>query len=213
MNIIYMGSPDFAIPALQKLHESKHNLLCCYSQPPRERNRGKKIVNTVVHNYGVSHGIECYTPLNFKNQEDLDFVRNLKPDLLVVCAYGLILPESLLAIPKFGAINIHPSKLPRWRGAAPIQRTIMSGDKDTAICIIKMTKELDQGDIILQQELDIGPNMNASQLHDLSAEIGANLILKAIELIENSQDNPIPQSDEGVTYASKIQKAESKRLN
>lgn len=209
MKIIYMGSPEFALPTLVKIKQSHHELLCCYSQPPRARNRGKKVVNTIIHDYCLAHNIECLTPINFKNPADVEVLRNFKPDLLVVCAYGLILPEALLNIPKYGAINIHPSKLPRWRGAAPIQRAIMAGDKETSVCIIKMTKELDQGDIILEQNLVIDKDMTASKLHDITAEIGAELTLKAIELIAAEEHEAVPQAQEGVTYAAKIQKSES----
>lgn len=209
MKIIYMGSPEFALPALIAIHKSKNDLLCCYSQPPRARNRGKKILKTVVHEYCDENNIKCLTPINFKDKSDLEALANIQPDLLVVCAYGLILPQSLLDIPKYGAINIHPSSLPRWRGAAPIQRTIIAGDKSTDICIISMTKELDQGDIILSENLLIPDHMTASELHDISANIGADLTLKVIDQIAQGSATYSPQSKEGVTYAAKITKSET----
>jgi methionyl-tRNA formyltransferase len=209
MKIIYMGSPEFALPALIAIHKSKNELVCCYSQPPRARNRGKKILKTVIHEYCDENNIKCLTPINFKDKSDLEALANMQPDLLVVCAYGLILPQSLLDIPKYGAINIHPSSLPRWRGAAPIQRTIIAGDKSTDICIISMTKELDQGDIILSENLLIPDHMTASELHDISANIGADLTLKVIAQIAQGSATYLPQSKDGVTYAAKITKAET----
>ena len=209
MKIIFMGSPEFALPALTAIYESENDLICCYSQPARARNRGKKVLKTIINEYCDKNDIKCLTPINFKDKVDIENLANMQPDLLVVCAYGLILPQSLLDIPKYGAINIHPSSLPRWRGAAPIQRTIISGDKSTDICIISMTKELDQGDIILSENLSIPDNMTASELHDISANIGADLTLKVIDQIAQGKAIYTPQSKDGVTYAAKISKSET----
>lgn len=210
MKIIFMGSPEFALPTLKKLYnDTNHEIIACYSQPAKAKNRGKKLQPTPVAEFANTHNLKLFTPTSLKSQEEQNKFTSLNADISIVAAYGLLLPDEIIAATKFKAINIHPSKLPRFRGAAPIQRTIMSGDKLTSVCIMQMTKELDAGDIILEKDIKISENMTAGELHDLSAEIGADLISKSLVLIASGQTKLMKQSSEGITYANKINKDEA----
>lgn len=191
-----MGTPHFALPALEALIGSGHSVVAVYTAPPKPAGRGKEVKKSPVHELAEKHGIEVRTPASLKDEE-------LPPaDIAVVAAYGILLPEHILKAPKFGCINIHPSSLPRWRGAAPIQRTIMAGDTETAVCIMRMDKGLDTGDIIMQGNFPVSENMTAGELHDFCAKLGAEMMLGAIASIEAI--TPVKQSEEGVTYAKKI---------
>ena len=203
-----MGSPDFAVPGLQKLIASNHIISACFTREAKPKNRGKKLSDTVVAKIAKSHNIAVYTPNTLKSDEVKQKIISLAPDFLVVIAYGLLLPKEILAIPKYGALNLHPSKLPRFRGAAPIQRTIMAGDTETEICIMQMNQKLDEGDILLSQKLIIGDNMTAGELHDKAAIIGADLMLQTIDNYHNII--PQKQSEAGISYAKKITKSETK---
>lgn len=210
MNIIFMGTPEFALPALEALIASEHNILAAYTQPPRPKGRGQKMQASPVHQLAKKHGIPVYTPTSLKSPEAQAEFAALKPDLAVVVAYGLILPQAILDAPTHGCVNIHPSALPRWRGAAPIQRPIMAGDKTTQICIMKMDAGLDTGDVYLRSDpIEIDEDMNAGQLHNLLAIQSADLLLEAIADIASGAAKVIPQSDDGVTYADKISKEEA----
>lgn len=197
-----MGTPGFAVPALEKLIASNHDIIAVYTAPAKPAGRGRELKKSPIHELAELNGIEVKTPASLKNEVLPDC------DIAVVAAYGILLPKHILAAPKFGCINIHPSLLPRWRGAAPIQRTIMSGDKETAVCIMQMDEGLDTGAVLAIEKLQLQPKVTAGELHDITAEVGANMTMAVIENIENLAATP--QSEEGVTYAKKITAADEK---
>ncbi len=205
MKIIFMGSPDFAIPTLEKLGKSQnHKVIAVYTQPPKPALRGLEMLKSKVHLKADELNIPVYTPKSLKDKTEQEILRNLNADCIIVAAYGLLLPKEILEATKFGCINIHPSKLPRWRGAAPIQRAIMAGDSETSICIMKMEEGLDCGDIYLEKLYPIPNSANAGFMHNLLAEEGADLLLQVIDDIEYYSKNIRKQSEEGLIYAKKI---------
>lgn len=210
MRVIFMGTPAFAVPTLQALIDSDHQVVAVYSQPPRPSGRGHKLKNSPVHQLAAENDIEVRTPVSLKEQEIQQAFIDLQADVAVVAAYGLLLPKEILAGVKQGCINIHPSILPRWRGAAPIQRTIMAGDTETGMAIMQMDQGLDTGDILALQTFTLPEDMNAAQLHDQQAALGAEMLSKVLSEIERGVVTRNPQSAEGVTYASKITKAEAR---
>jgi methionyl-tRNA formyltransferase len=210
LNIIFMGTPDFALTALQALYEAGHNILAVYCQPPREKGRGKKIQKNSTHIWADEQGIAVLTPLNFKNSEDVDFFKSLNADVAVVAAYGLILPQSVLSAPRLGCVNIHGSILPRWRGAAPIQRAIMAGDTETGITTMLMDVGLDTGDILEYETLPIYKETSTIQLYKSMADLGAKLICTTLDKLAKQQIQPVKQPEIGVTYAHKLLKEEGK---
>ncbi|AIF81955.1 methionyl-tRNA formyltransferase [endosymbiont of Acanthamoeba sp. UWC8] len=210
MKIVFMGTPEFAIPALEALIGSKHQVLAVYTREPKPAGRGKQLLSSPVQTIAEEHSIQVFTPKNFKNPEEIEKLKALDADIIVVVAYGLILPKAVLEAFKFGALNIHPSKLPRWRGAAPIERCIMAGDEETAICIMQMDEGLDTGDVILEEPYMIPQNMTGRELAAVLAERGAKLLIETIEQIENGKAVRKRQSEEGLTYANKIFKDEEK---
>jgi methionyl-tRNA formyltransferase len=205
MRIVFMGSPDFAVPSLNALIEAGHEVVAVYSQPPRPAGRGKGERKTAVHERAEQLGIEVRTLRTLRNEEEQARFRGLDADLAVVAAYGLILPKAILEAPKAGAINVHASLLPRWRGAAPIQRAILAGDEVTGVTIMRMDEGLDTGPMLLKRGLDIS-GKNAGQVTEDLAKLGAEALTEWL-------DNPTPPEDqpaEGATYASKIDKAETR---
>ncbi len=210
MRLIFMGTPDFSVPSLNALHEAGHDICAVYTRPPAKKGRGMNAQLTPVHECAEALGLTVFTPENFKTPETVSMFASHHADLAVVVAYGLILPESVLSAPVKGCWNIHASLLPRWRGAAPIQRAIMAGDMQTGICIMQMEAGLDTGPVLLRLELDINDTDTAADLHDRLMWLGADAIVEAINAHENLQ--PIQQSAAGVTYAEKINKQES-RIN
>lgn len=204
MRIVFMGTPAFALPSLKALHESGHEIIAVYTQPPRPAGRGQKETPSPVHQYAAKHGLTVLTPVSLKDKETQKIFAAHKADAAVVVAYGLLLPKPILEAYPLGCINVHPSLLPRWRGAAPIQRTIMAGDKETAICIMQMDEGLDTGDILLSEKFPIAPGTTAGALHDILAEKAGPLILKTLA----EKPTPQKQSATGVEYAKKITKAE-----
>jgi methionyl-tRNA formyltransferase len=202
MNIVFMGTPDFAVPSLAALHSSKHKIVAVYTQPPRPAGRGQKETPSPVHQFALENGLPVYTPTSLKSvQSQAEFSAH-KADIAVVVAYGLLLPKAILEACPHGCINVHPSLLPRWRGAAPIQRTIMAGDRKTAIMIMKMDEGLDTGDILLTENINIPDGTNAGVLHNFLSQKSAPLILKVLDDINSIK--PQKQSEIGVTYAKKI---------
>lgn len=205
MRVIFMGSPDFAVPSLNALDEAGHEVLCVYTQPPRPAGRGKAEQKTAVHRRAEELGIEVRCPRTLKSAEEQARFAALDSDLAVVAAYGLILPKAVLDAPKGGCINVHASLLPRWRGAAPIQRAILAGDKMTGVTIMRMEEGLDTGPMLLKRETPVD-RKSAGELTTELARLGAKALL---EWLDNPA-SPEPQPDEGVTYASKIGKAEAR---
>jgi methionyl-tRNA formyltransferase len=209
MRVVFMGTPAFAVPALKALLASSHEVIAVYSQPPRPAGRGLKLTTSPVHQLAEANGIPVYTPVNLKSAETQTAFASHNADVAVVAAYGLLLPQAVLDAPKFGCINIHPSDLPRWRGAAPIQRTLMAGDAHTACCIIQLEAGLDTGPIHLREPFTIPPDMNAGQLHDAMAKIGAKQVLAVLDMLASDPAHkPTAQAIEGITYAEKITKEE-----
>lgn len=209
MKVIFMGTPEFSIPVLKKLIESQdHEVVGVFTQRPKARGRGLIESNSPVHNLANSHNIPVYTPSTLKNQEAFDLVDSIEADIIVVVAYGFIIPENILNSKKHGCLNIHPSNLPKYRGAAPLQRTIINGEKVTSVCIMQMDVGLDTGDIILQENFELPARISLPELHDKCAKLGAELLLKVLSEIETLPRTP--QSTEGVTYAHKLTKLEGK---
>ena len=208
MKIVFLGSAYFSIPTLVKLIEAGHEIACVYSQPPRRAGRGKKVNLTPVHEMALKYGITVRTPENFKLQKDKVAFFDLNADLTVVVAYGLILPLEIIEAARYGSLNIHASILPKWRGAAPIHRAIMSGDSETGVCIMKMDAGLDTGPVFAKELMPIKADDTTSFLSDRLADLGAKLLIETIKKIDELI--PKPQSTIKVSYAKKIDKKEAK---
>ncbi|GAA4759082.1 methionyl-tRNA formyltransferase [Sphingomonas daechungensis] len=206
MRIIFMGSPDFAVPALNALVEAGHEVIAVYCQPPRPAGRGKADRKTAVHERAEQLGLEVRTPRTLRNEEEQARFTALDADLAVVAAYGLILPKPILDAPKMGCVNIHASLLPRWRGAAPIQRAILAGDKETGITLMQMDEGLDTGPILLDWPLEID-GKTAGQVTEELALLGGQALWRW--LAEPARYPPRPQPEDGATYASKLDKSEA----
>ncbi|SMF41051.1 methionyl-tRNA formyltransferase [Xaviernesmea oryzae] len=211
LRIIFMGTPEFSVPTLHGLKHAGHDIVAVYTQPPRPGGRrGLDLVKSPVHQAAELLGIPVFTPVNFKAEEDRERFRALNADVAVVVAYGLLLPEAILTGTRLGCYNGHASLLPRWRGAAPIQRAIMAGDKKTGMMVMRMEKGLDTGPVALTREVEIGENMTAGELHDKLMQVGARAMAEAMDKLE-ADDLPLtPQPEEGVLYAAKIDKGETR---
>jgi methionyl-tRNA formyltransferase len=201
-----MGTPDFAVSTLKALSDAGHEIACVYAQPPRASGRGLQLRPTPVHAFAEAQGIEVRTPLSLKSVYEQQRFADVKADAAVVVAYGLLLPQAILDAPKYGCFNVHASLLPRWRGAAPIQRAIMAGDADTGVTIMKMEAGLDTGPMLKVGRVAIGAETTASSLHDELAVLGSHLI---VDVLQNPSVHGIIQPVDGVTYAKKIEKAEA----
>ena len=208
MKIVFMGTPDFSVPALQCLHESGHDIVGVYTQPPRPAGRGKKERQSPAQAKASALGLEVRHPASLKSQDTQAEFAALNADVAVVVAYGLLLPQEILDMPKFGCLNIHASLLPRWRGAAPIHRAIMAGDVQTGISIMQMEKGLDTGPVLMVEVTDIKPDETTAHLHDRLSDMGARLIDKALKNIADLTAKT--QTLDGVTYAAKIDKLEAR---
>ena len=210
MRIVFAGTPAFAVPCLRAA--ARHNeVVAVYTQPDRPAGRGRSLTASPVKLEAVQRGIEVLQPETLKKQVSRDALRALAPDIMIVVAYGLILPQSILDIPKYGCWNVHASLLPRWRGAAPIQRAIEAGDTETGVCLMQMEKGLDTGPVLLSQSLAIGEHETGGQLHDRLSELGAQVLADGLGLLRVGI-TPVarPQPAEGVTYAHKLDKHEAK---
>ena len=211
LRIVFAGTPEFAAEHLKALLASPHEIVAVYTQPDRPAGRGQKLMPGPVKQLAVEHGIPVYQPASLRNEEAQAELAALKPDLMVVVAYGLILPQVVLDTPRLGCINSHASLLPRWRGAAPIQRAIQAGDAKTGVCLMQMEAGLDTGPVLLHQELPIAATDTGGQLHDKLAELGAQVLSDGLGLLR-AGIKPIarPQPEQGVTYAHKLDKAEAR---
>jgi len=210
MRIIFMGTPDFAVAALSALAEAGHDIACAFSQPPRPAGRGHRERRSPVHEAAAALDIPVRTPRSLKDPAEQAAFAGLDAEVAVVAAYGLILPKPILDAPTRGCLNIHASLLPRWRGAAPIQRAILAGDTETGVTIMQMDDGLDTGAMLMTRAAPIGPETTGGQLHDTLAALGANLIVAALAGLAEGSLTPVPQPDEGVTYAPKLDKAEAR---
>ncbi|MDH5301669.1 MAG: methionyl-tRNA formyltransferase [Gammaproteobacteria bacterium] len=209
LKIIYAGTPEFAAEALQALIAAGHQIICVYTQPDRPAGRGRKLTPSAVKQAALNAGIEVRQPLSLKKKEDIDALAALNADLMIVAAYGLILPKAVLDAPRLGCINIHASLLPAWRGAAPIQRAIINGDAQTGITIMQMDVGLDTGDMLLIKPCDITASDTASTLHDKLAQLGAQAVCEAVPLIAQGKLTAEKQDNSLATYAHKLQKEEA----
>lgn len=210
MRIIFMGSPDFAVPSLSALIATGHDIVAVYSQPPRPTGRGGKMKNTPVHDAALTAGLSVHTPLSFKVADEVSGFASFSADLAVVAAYGLILPQEILDAPRLGCVNVHASLLPRWRGAAPIQRAIQAGDTESGITIMQMEAGLDTGPMLARARIPIMSDTTGASLHDALATLGAELLLKTLPGIQTGKQVAEPQDDSAVTYASKLEKSEAR---
>lgn len=206
MRLVFMGTPDFSVSVLKVLIEAGHEIACVYAQPPRPAGRGMALRPTPVHAFAEARGIEVRTPVSFKSGEEQEKFEALRADAAVVVAYGLLLPKSILEAPKHGCFNAHASLLPRWRGAAPIQRAIMEGDTETGVTIMRMDEGLDTGPMMLKVKCPIEDATTASSLHDELAVLGAKAMVDVLaQPLHSGEAQPV----EGATYAKKIDKAEA----
>jgi len=209
VRIIFAGTPDFAAPALRLLLASKHEVCAVYTQPDRPAGRGRKLQPSPVKELALSANIPVFQPTNLKSDNDLQQLRDLNADLMVVVAYGMILPQAVLDMPKLGCINIHGSLLPRWRGAAPIQRALMAGDPKTGITIMRIIYKLDAGDMLHKEEYSINPTDTAADLYNKLSELGAIGLEKVLEQLETGTVHAEIQDESLVTYAEKLSKTEA----
>ena len=202
-SVIFMGTPDFAVPSLEKIHKEYH-VLSVYTQPPKKSGRGLRTQLNPIHEISNDYNLPVKTPQNFKSFDIIKEIKNLRPDFIIVVAYGIILPKTVLDIPNFFCLNGHASDLPRWRGAAPIQRAIEAGDKTTAACAMIMEETLDTGPVIAKKKINILNKDTASSLHDKLSKLTANVLIESMDKIIQNKYKPIKQKITGITYANKI---------
>ncbi len=207
MRVVFMGTPDFSVPTLAALIEAGHEIVCVYSQPPRPAGRGHREQPSPVQAFAQSKGLDVRHPATLKDADAQAGFASLGADVAVVAAYGLLLPKAVLEAPRLGCINIHASLLPRWRGAAPIQRAILAGDTETGITIMQMDEGLDTGPMLATEAVPITGDTTASDLHDALARIGGRLI---VDVLSGELPTPTPQREDGVTYASKLDRTEGR---
>ncbi|ABV74624.1 methionyl-tRNA formyltransferase [Rickettsia akari str. Hartford] len=202
-----MGTPEFAVPALKKLI-MHHEVKVVFTQQPKAKGRGLDLVKSPIHQLAFEHQIPVYTPSTLRNDDIVNLINKINADIIVVIAYGFILPKAILEDKKYGCLNIHPSDLPRHRGAAPLQRTIIEGDRKSSVCIMRMDTGIDTGDILMKEDFYLERRTTLEELHNKCANLGAALLIRTLANIDNIV--PIKQSSEGVTYANKLTKEEGK---
>ncbi len=210
LRVAFMGTPDFAVPTLTEIIGHGHKLVAAYTRPPRPAGRGMAARPSPVQALAEGFGVPVLAPTTLRSAEEQERFRGLGADVAVVVAYGLILPQAILDAPRLGAFNLHASLLPRWRGAAPIQRAIMAGDRETGVMVMRMEAGLDTGPIAMAERIPIGPDATAGALHDVLARLGADLMIRALAAIERGSLELRPQPEDGVTYAAKIDKSETR---
>jgi methionyl-tRNA formyltransferase len=209
LRVIFMGTPQFAVPTLSEIAGAGHEIAAVYTQPARPAGRGMEARKSPVQVFAETLGVPVLSPTSLKSAETQAAVRAHHADVAVVVAYGLILPKEVLSAPRCGCLNLHGSALPRWRGAAPIQRAIMAGDTETAAMVMRMDEGLDTGPICLAERIDVGPDMTAGELHDRMSLVGAGLVVRALAALERDSLDCVPQPTQGITYAPKIDKSEA----
>lgn len=209
LKVVFMGTPEFSVPTLSEIIGAGHDVVAVYTQPPRPAGRGMGVKPSPVQAFAEAAGLEVRHPGTLKGDDEARAFEALEADVAVVIAYGLILPQRILDAPRYGCLNMHASKLPRWRGAAPIQRAIMAGDQETAAMVMRMEAGLDTGPICLADMVRIDGDMTAGQLHDRLAHVGADLMVRALAALARGSLEEVQQAEDGVTYAAKIEKAES----
>jgi len=209
LNLVFAGTPAFTCPSLDALVASKHHLSAVYTQPDRPAGRGRRMQASPAKQWAEEHNIPVYQPLNFKNQAAQDELKALKPDLLVVIAYGLILPQAVLDIPRLGCINVHASLLPNWRGASPIQASLLHGDAETGVTIMQLDAGMDTGPILTRATCKIPPDATASSLHDILAQLAQAPLLETLDALAEGRAHPVDQQHEHASYAPKITKQDA----
>jgi methionyl-tRNA formyltransferase len=209
MNIVFAGTPEFAVPALKALLDAGHRVLAVYTQPDRPAGRGRRLSTSPVKEFALAHELPVRQPTTLRTDAEAEALRSLAPDAMIVIAYGLILPRSILTIPRLGCINVHASLLPRWRGAAPIQRAIEAGDARTGVTIMQMAEGLDTGPILASHETPIEAHDTAATLHDRLGALGASLLAETLAKLEHGAVSPQPQDNTCATYAAKLKKDEA----
>jgi methionyl-tRNA formyltransferase len=209
LRLVFMGTPDFAVPTLAELIAQGHDIACVYCQPPRPKGRGLESEPTPVHKFALASKLAVRTPATLKDAEQQELFRALNIDAAIVVAYGLLLPKPVLDAPRLGCFNLHASLLPRWRGAAPIQRAIMAGDAETGVMVMRLEEGLDTGPVLMAERTRIG-RKTYGELHDELARLGADLMARALAALERGSIAETPQSADGVTYAKKISKDEAR---
>jgi len=209
LRVVFAGTPDFSVPALRMLFESHHQVVAVYCQPDRPSGRGRKLTAGPVKAFALQQELAVEQPLSLKDPLVFDTLSNYQPDVMVVVAYGLLLPAEVLKLPRLGCLNIHASLLPRWRGAAPLQRAIAAGDHESGVTIMLMDEGLDTGPMLHRLSVPISPDMTAADLHDEAAEAGASALLKTLDLWATGQINPQPQDNSLANYANKLSKSEA----
>jgi methionyl-tRNA formyltransferase len=210
LRVIFMGTPEIAVPTFSEIVAAGHEVVAVYSQPPRPAGRGLDLRKSAVHEHAEAMGLPVLTPRSLKGEAEQVTFRGHDADVAVVIAYGLLLPKAVLDAPRHGCLNMHGSALPRWRGAAPLQRAIMAGDTETAVMVMRMDEGLDTGPICLAERIPIGPDTTAGELHDQMMLVGAGLMVRALAALERGSLTETPQPSEGVLYAAKIDKAETR---
>ena len=208
--IVFMGTPEFSLPTLEALIENKFNVVSVYTQPPTKSKRGQKINVSPIEEFSKKNKINFKNPINLNSDEELKIFKELSPDIVVVVAYGQIIPKIFLNTAKFGFINIHASLLPKWRGAAPIQRAIMNGDKKIGVSIMKIEEKLDSGPVLASKEIELGQNATHGEIEKTLSVMGANLLVENLKRLESDNSKFIGQVHSEATYAKKIDKGETK---
>ncbi len=209
LRVVFAGTPEFSVPPLQALLDAGHELAAVYTQPDRPAGRGRKLTPSPVKRLALERGLAVFQPTNFRAESDLATLEALQADLMVVVAYGLLLPARILAAPRLGCVNIHASLLPRWRGAAPIQRALLAGDTETGVTIMEMDEGLDTGPMLYRLRCPIGPGETGGELHDRLSELGARALMEALPGIADRSLTPVQQDAAGACYARKLDKAEA----
>jgi len=212
MKLVFMGTPEFALPTLQALIDSEHEIMAVYTQPPRPAGRGHQLQKTAIHEFAEKNNLEVRIPETLKDMQIQQNFYSLNADATIVAAYGLVLPTSILNACPHGCINIHPSLLPRWRGASPINRPIMEGDLETGVSIMKMDSGLDTGDVYMEEKFSIPSDYNAGMLHDELAEISSRLLIETLGRLEKGEIEARPQNDDEAIYAEKLTKDDGRIL-
>ena len=210
LKIVFMGTPEFSLPTLETLIKKKFSITAVYTQPPKKSKRGQKITPSPIEEFSKKNKINIRNPINLNSDEELKIFKNLSPDVVVVVAYGQIIPKNFLNIAKYGFINIHASLLPKWRGAAPIQRAIMNGDKKIGVSIMKIEEKLDSGPVLVSKELELNSHLTHGEVEKSLSIIGANLLIESLKNIEEENLKFIDQKHSEATYAKKIDKSETK---
>ena len=210
LNVVFMGTPNFAVPALDILIKNKLNIVKVYTQPPAKSKRGQKINPSAVEKFCKKNNIKVYNPPVLNSKEEIKFFKDISPDIVVVVAYGQIIPKEILNVPKFGFINIHASLLPKWRGSAPIQRAIINRDQQVGITIMRIEEKLDSGSILYSKEMELSQSSTHGEIEEQLSKVGADLLIKSLENIENGRAVFTEQIHSEATYAKKINKNETK---